>query len=302
MAVIRQPSGFLIMSKTNLLGETIPTQANEILDNAPDTPNSKTAVLLAFSGGNDSRTLAHVVKPWFDNSPYNLELAAIDTELSENGWKESIIDFAKWIGVPVTFWKGEGREYYRQYVELHGWPGNAMHSQIQNRLKGRAFRKMVMARRGEVGGCVWILSGIRKAESRKRQRLTSPYSYRENGLFINPLFYWSNAQVIDYMINNNIPESPFTQGDCKCGCTAKDAKSEWQNIEKNSPELMDFLLSLDNLCPWSWGNFDKAAHAITKQLDAGQQWLDSGGLEDFPVCADCWRSSLADEMSGLEDW
>lgn len=286
----------------NLFGEKIPTTPQEILKAAPDEPNSSNAVLLAFSGGNDSRTLAHVVKPWFDNSPYNLELAAIDTGLSESGWHESIVDFAEWVNLPVSFWHGEGREYYAKYVNQFGFPGNAMHHQIQTRLKGRAFYKMAMDRRGEVGGCVWILSGIRKAESRRRQRLTSPYSYRENGLFINPLFYWKNANVIDYMITHNIPESPFVQGDCKCGCTTKDASTEWANIAANSPDLRDFILNLDNPCPWAWGKFDKAAHAIRQQLDAGQSWLDNGSIEDFPVCADCWRSSLADEQSAMDDW
>lgn len=285
-----------------LFNEYLPVSVAEILQHAPELPNNKNAVLLAFSGGNDSRVLAHVVKSWFENSPYNLELAAIDTGLSEAGWRESVTDFAEWVGFPVSFWEGEGREYYSHYVENHGFPGNAMHRQIQTRLKGRAFYKMVMARRGEVGGCVWILSGIRKNESKKRQRLTSPYSKREGGLFINPLFYWTNAQVIDYMIDNGIPSSPYKQGDCKCGCTTPNADNEWANIKSHSPELYEFLTGLDNPCPWAWGKFDKAAHAVGKQLEAGQMWLDNGSLEDFPICRDCWRNSAADEMSGLEDW
>ena len=58
----------------------------EILDSTPLKPCSGT-VLLAFSGGNDSRTLAHVVKPWFDERRLQLELAAIDTGLYLGPWK-----------------------------------------------------------------------------------------------------------------------------------------------------------------------------------------------------------------------
>lgn len=47
----------------DLFGNVTPTTPAEILANAPEEPCAENAVLLAFSGGNDSRTLAHVVKP-----------------------------------------------------------------------------------------------------------------------------------------------------------------------------------------------------------------------------------------------
>lgn len=282
----------------NLLGEFIPTTPVEILENAPQKPNAPNAVLLAFSGGNDSRTLSHVVKDWFAGSDYALELAAIDTGLSMDGWKQSVEDYADWIGLPLSFWAGEGRDYYRQYVEHFGFPGQAMHSQIQTRLKGRAFAKMVRDR----GRPCWILSGIRKAESRKRQRLTSPYSLREGGLFINPLFYWSNGQVLDYMDAHDIPLAPGGQWDCKCGCTAKRPDSEWGEISKEAPCLLAFLQSLKNPRPWAWAKFDPQLYQQHRQMEAGQSWFDDGSIDNYPVCINCWRDREADELSALNEW
>lgn len=293
----------------NLFGETIPTTPSEILNNAPLQPCSENGVLLAFSGGNDSRVLAHVVKSWFEKSPYKLELAAIDTGLAMDGWRQSVIDFSKWLVLPVSFWTGEGKEYYTDLVNQRGWPGNVAHSEVQNHLKGRAYRKMVYDRRADTetpskaaGVAVWVLSGIRKYESQKRMLLKSPYSYREGAQFINPLFYWTNADVIDYMIDNDIPEAPGKQWDCKCGATVKNADAEWKDIEANAPCLRRYLESLDSQKPWGWGKFDKSAHASAKQAEAGQMWLDDGSIESFPTCINCWRNLVADEESAMKEW
>ena len=293
----------------NLFGKAIPTTPTEILDNVPVKPCSEAAVLLAFSGGNDSRALAHVAKSYFADTPYRLELAAIDTELSKDGWHEAVKDFAQWVDLPVTFWKGEGFTYYKKFVEANGFPGNAMHSQIQNRLKGRAFRKMVRDRRCgteksmlNAGLGVWILSGIRKFESQKRRLLTSPYSWREGGQFINPLFYWQNHEVIDYMIDYDVPFAPIKQMDCGCGATVKDRNAEWNEIQRHCPKLHKKLTGIKNPTAWGWGEFDPALSTIINQVTGGQMWLDDGSIESYPVCIGCERDQAADEQAGMENW
>lgn len=277
----------------NLLNETIPTIPEEIIDNAPCKPAGG-KVLVAFSGGNDSRVMAHVIKSL--DLPYILELAAIETKLSMDGWKQSVLDYSEWIGIPVSFWTGEGRDYYGPYVEAYGWPGNAEHSKVQNRLKGRAYRKMMMENRtgteGEMkaqGESVWILSGIRKYESQKRMMLKSPYSYREGIQFINPLFYWLNSDIDDYLKLRSIPPAPGKQWDCKCGATVKNAAAEWAEIEEKAPCLRHYLESLHNPMPWQWGEFDSSTSKALKQIDAGQLWFDDGTIESFPTCINCVR-------------
>lgn len=293
----------------DLFDEFIPQTPREILENAPMLPCTDTGVLLAFSGGNDSRCLAHVCKELLKATPFQLELAAIETGLQMEGWKQSVIEFAELIDLPVSFWQGEGRDFYKAEVAEYGFPGNPKHGKVQSRLKGRAYEKMFMSRRTntpkpmmDAGVSVWILSGIRKKESRKRELLTSPYSGRNGVLFINPLFYWDNAQVVDYMIKHNIPFSPFKQGDCKCGATVDDADSEWRDIEKNSPELCRFLNNLENPFPWGWGKFNKSAWAVVQQIKAGQQWFDDGSIASFPTCLNCERGLHADEESAMREW
>jgi 3'-phosphoadenosine 5'-phosphosulfate sulfotransferase (PAPS reductase)/FAD synthetase len=301
--------GECMTQQTNLFGEVVPMTPVEILEHAPTKPCRETAVLLAFSGGNDSRTLAHVVKPWFENSPYRLELAAIDTELSKDGWHDEVRAFADFIDLPLKFWKGEGFAYYKQFVEEKGFPGNAKHGEVQNRLKGRAFRKMIYARRSDTEGKmkgngvgVWILSGVRKYESKKRMLLKSPYSWREGAQFINPLFNWQNHQVLDYMIEHDIPFAPMIQMDCGCGATVKDPDHEWAEIEQKCPKLCSKIQGISNPMPWDWGKFDPKLHAILSRTDQSQMWFDDGTIESYPVCLGCERDARADEMDGLENW
>ena len=167
-----------------------------------------------------------------------------------------------------------------------------------------AYRSDTAGKMKAENKAVWILSGIRKFESRKRQLLKSPYSYREGVQFINPLFYWTNAQVIDYMIDHNIPEAPGVQWDCKCGATVKVATAEWQDIKKNAPCLQKYLESLENPMPWDWGKFDISAHKTQKQIESGQMrlWDDDGSLESFPTCVTCIRDLLAEDERALDDW
>ena len=294
----------------NLFGDDTTKTPEQIFTEAPALPCTAT-ILLAFSGGNDSRCLAHVTKKLFTNSPFRIELAAIDTQLGMDGWRESVLDFAKWIDLPVTFWGGEGRKFYSEWVEKNGWPGNVHHSIVQNRLKGRAYDKMYKAGRTATpavmrrdGVAVWILSGIRKYESQKRQRLVSPYSWREGALFINPLFYWHNEDVIDYMIANDVPFSPFTQGDCKCGATVKNPTQELADMQKNAPELSGFLESLRPNCAWKWGQFDRGAFDAAKAKAAGQGdlWQDDGSVSNFPSCINCTAALFEKEESVMEAW
>lgn len=286
--------GFLMGGKMrNVFGEKIPTLPSEIIEYSPLKPCGA-KILIAFSGGNDSRVMAHVIRSL--GLPYELELVAIETKLGMDGWKQSVIDYSEWIGIPVSFWVGEGRDYYGSYVEAYGWPGNAEHSKIQNRLKGRAYRKMMLANRtgteGQMkkrGESVWILSGIRKYESQKRMLLKSPYSYREGAQFINPLFYWLNSDIEKYLQQHNIPPAPGKQWDCKCGATVKNAAAEWEEIEEKAPCLRRYLESLDNPMPWEWGEFDSNTSKTLKQIDAGQMWFDDGTIESFPTCINCVR-------------
>jgi len=294
------------MYKQDLFGNRQPTTVREILAAAPYKPCNNHA-LLAFSGGNDSRAMAHVVKSL--GLPITLELSAIRTGLQMDGWEDSIRAFADWIDLPVSFWEGEGRGYYSGYVEQYGFPGSPVHGQIQTRLKGRAYYKMFMARRTDTetkmaqqGEAVWILSGIRQSESKKRQLLKTPYSHREGALFINPLFYWSNAQVADYLTGNNIPLAPGKQWDCKCGATVKHRSEEIADIENNAPCLREYLQGLNNPAPWAWGQFDSSAHSVEKQLQAGQQWLDDGSMASYPTCINCVRDALADDERAMREW
>ena len=285
--------------KVDLFGDSTPETDDEILAGIGDLSLSP-VVLVAFSGGNDSRALAIVAKTWAQRHGIDLRLAAIRTGLQMDGWESSVLAFARLAGLPVEFYTGQGRAYYTEFVEQFGWPGNAKHSQIQTRLKGRAFRRM----KKHYGTGLVVLSGIRKAESIRRSRLVSPYSTREGGRFVNPLFNWPDSRVYDCLDANGLPYAPGRQWDCKCGATAEDPAGEWAEIERVAPELHGYLCSLQNPAPWQWGQYNPKTHLVVRQLDAGQMSMfdDDGSLEAFPVCVACWRDKAARAEQAANDW
>lgn len=254
-------------------------------------PWNNSAVLILFSGGNDSRAMAHVVKPILESLGMGVELAAIDTGLGVDGWRDSIVSYSEWLGVNVSFWSGEGRGFYSSYVARNGFPSSPQHGLVQNRLKGRAMEKMVRDRRG--GGKVsrvWLLSGIRQLESRKRMGLISPFSRRGNGQFINPLFYWSNSKVADYLNENNIPLSAYNQGDCKCGATVRSAKAEMSDIRDNNPCLFSYLSSLGNVEEWG--------KPLSRRGVGNNKGVSSGKVSDYNLCVSCVSSLFAKDELG----
>lgn len=282
----------------NLFGEKVPHTAIEILKAIPQLSD---VVLVAFSGGNDSRVLAHVAAElWARPRGIDLRLAAIQTGLEMDGWRQSVEDYARWIGLPLEIYTGDGRKYYTKQVNKGGWPGNSKHGEVQIRLKGRAFRKMKKTH----GKGLVILSGVRKAESARRARLVSPFSTRETINFVNPLFNWSDAKTYDWLDEHHIPPAPGRQWDCKCGATARNAGAEWAEIESKAPELHGYLTGLRPPCSWSWGEFDKGAHAAAAAISAGQTSIfdDDGSLESFPVCVNCWRDTAAQDEAALNEW
>jgi tRNA(Ile)-lysidine synthase TilS/MesJ len=84
----------------NLLGEKLPIIPDEIIKNAPLKPCGKT-ILLAFSGGNDSRVLAYVIKNL--HLPYDVELVAIETELAWMDGNNLLLIFQNGLICPFHF-------------------------------------------------------------------------------------------------------------------------------------------------------------------------------------------------------
>lgn len=199
-------------------------QANKIIKKAIDEWQPVHIVIL-FSGGYDSMALAH----WCANN-YDGQLPistwSIDTCLSADGWTDYIEGVAEELNLPdFHIYRNEkGFAQYLEWVREYGCPrGLAGHKRAYARLKERAIDAIHMMYKTERSSKTLFLSGIRQSESREREKLTAPIQRmrKSNKVFANPLFCWSDEDVMRYRLDNDLPDNPFYStvsgsGDCQC--------------------------------------------------------------------------------------
>jgi 3'-phosphoadenosine 5'-phosphosulfate sulfotransferase (PAPS reductase)/FAD synthetase len=114
----------------------------------------------------------------------------------------------------------------------HGFPGPAAHGRAYNRLKERQI--MALLRESKAGhprrSRVLFLSGIRRAESRRRSK-REPINRLpgKSAVFVNPLIDWTGQDMLRYRREHRIPESEAAallhrSGECQCGAFANAAE------------------------------------------------------------------------------
>lgn len=105
---------------------------------------------------------------------------------------------------------------------LDGLPGPGVHHIMVNRLKNRCFEEVIARHRSFIGERFMLLSGIRRAESRSRQRITDPVDRKGGTVWVKPLLHWSNGEMNDYRADRELPRNPVSDnlgvsGECLCG-------------------------------------------------------------------------------------
>jgi 3'-phosphoadenosine 5'-phosphosulfate sulfotransferase (PAPS reductase)/FAD synthetase len=151
----------------------------------------------------------------------------------------------------------------------HGFPGPGAHGRAYNRLKERQIMTLLReSKQGHPRGArVLFLSGIRRAESRRRaKREAINRLARTSAVFVNPLIDWSGEEMRRYRAENRIPESPAAallhrSGECNCGAFAK-AEEERAMLRALYPEFFAGIEALEAQAQaagvrWCrWGGYD----------------------------------------------
>src|SRR5690606_33710059 len=115
-----------------------------------------------------------------------------------------------------------GFNEYVAWVEQNGQPYSRMgHTRAYARLKDRAIDAMKRDHKTHRYDRILFVSGIRKYESAERGTFESPFSRRGSGVFVNPLFYWRDEDLLAYRLEHDLPTNPFYEtvggsGDCQC--------------------------------------------------------------------------------------
>ena len=132
--------------------------------------------------------------------------------------------------------KRAGRVSAKRYGQApHGFPGPGQHGKAYSRLKERRIEEVLReAKQGRPRtSTVLFLSGIRRAESRRRSK-REPLSERGSAKFCSPLIDWSTERMGEYRARFELPRSDVAallhrSGECNCGAFAR-AREERQMI------------------------------------------------------------------------
>lgn len=238
------------------------------------------AVWCLFSGGNDSTVLTHRCREHYDG------LAFLDTGTAVPGVAEFVVAFAEWIGKPLRVM--HAGDAFRKLVlggnvrkngtveEGIGFPGPAMHSRSYRALKESQIRALL--RESKIGHSrrarVLFLSGIRRAESRRRSK-REPIDRLQGSaaIFANPLIDWTGADMRRYRTEHKLPESDAAalmhrSGECNCGAFAS-AAEERATMQLLYPEFFATIEALEREAEaaglqWCrWGGYDRDGKRAT---------------------------------------
>lgn len=216
-------------------------------------------VLLAFSGGEDSVILAHLMQSRADALVHvDTGIAVPDTlrhvEAVSAGWNRDLI-----VGRPEDKYEDLvlGNVLNKEGPRagepaLLGFPGPALHGKMYQRLKERALdsvRRGLVARRGRTrgrAGEIVQMAGMRWAESARRFRNASEIDPDGATTWVSPLVWWTDGHMREYRARyrcqldhdhaphrlcfpgalplNEVTEHLHMSGDCLCGAYAREGE------------------------------------------------------------------------------
>jgi 3'-phosphoadenosine 5'-phosphosulfate sulfotransferase (PAPS reductase)/FAD synthetase len=258
-----------------------------------------------FSGGNDSTVLAHRCREHYDGLAWidtGTAVPGVETFVREyaawiekplrilsagHAFRTMIIGDLVWWARFIAAHDREPTLTIEQLIardtarvgrasggELgqvpHGFPGPGAHGRAYNRLKERQI--MALLRESKIGHPrrtrVLFLSGIRRAESRRRSKRDAINRLPgKSAVFVNPLIDWTGEDMSGYRREHDLPESSASallhrSGECNCGAFAK-ADEERPMLQALYPDF--FAAVIESL--------EREAQA------AGVRWCRWGGYD-----------------------
>lgn len=260
---------------------------------AAQEEHKPTETFILYSGGNDSAVVLDVCTPFAD------AVVFINTGIAIPDAVEHARATAGRTGLPVI--ELEPPESYESLVlgRWDGLPGPGAHRYTYQRLKERAIEGLLRDRRSFTGERFMLLTGVRKAESKRRMGYKDPVNRKGGQVWVNPLLNWSNTEMLRYRIGHGLPVNPVSanlhmSGECMCGAMA----DQDQNREERAaiaffyPEFDDYLSELEHKayfkgCRYTeWGVKRPADDRMDPEVD-GQMSLGDVDADWSPLCQSC---------------
>jgi 3'-phosphoadenosine 5'-phosphosulfate sulfotransferase (PAPS reductase)/FAD synthetase len=271
-------------------------EAHEIVETAKDEHRPAKTFLL-FSGGNDSTVLADVCVGLADAVVYINTGIGIPDAVEHA--RETGAYYASTRGLP--FLELSPPESYESLVlgRWDGLPGPGAHRYTYQRLKERCVEALLRDHRTYDGERFMLLTGVRRAESRRRMGYSHPVDRKGGQVWVNPLFNWSNEAMRRYRDECELPVNPVSvnlhmSGECMCGAMADqgEPREERAAIRFFYPEFDAYLTSLeDRACAagasyCEWGVKRPDTNRMDPEID-GQLSIADIDPEWAPLCQSC---------------
>lgn len=232
--------------------------ANRIMDEAmmfvEDSGKRLVARCVLFSGGNDSSTLLHLMRPRADYAVH------VNTTIGVEQTRQYVRDtcFAMNLDLieafpPVSYedlvtGKARQKKDPSKPQWSGGFPGPGSHGFMFNRLKERALRTvrrdLVKFPRSER---VLFIAGTRLDESKRRFRNVSERDVEGSIVWVSPISNWSTRALNDYRKKFSVPRNEVSDlihmsGECLCGAFAH--PGELEELRMWFPETAAMIDSL----------------------------------------------------------
>jgi 3'-phosphoadenosine 5'-phosphosulfate sulfotransferase (PAPS reductase)/FAD synthetase len=258
--------------------------SKEIVDKAILDYKPK-AVVMMFSGGDDSLTAYHVARELGYKFDYvihgNTRTGIAETTLFSRNEVASLGD---------RYLEADAGKTYENYVLRKGFFGKGIdaHTFAYHLLKYNQFRRVVSEniRKKRRAFPILFINGARRLESDNRRiTMANPIKVDGSNVWVNIINEWDKPECISYLEGNGINRNPVAiqlcrSGECMCGTMqTKDDYNEAKILFPKWGSYMDELRkAVTDKFPWDWGeNINKQHHMEMKgQLNLFQ-----------PMCTGC---------------
>jgi 3'-phosphoadenosine 5'-phosphosulfate sulfotransferase (PAPS reductase)/FAD synthetase len=250
------------------------------------------AIVLALSGGNDSRAVYYAARA------LEIPITHILHIRTGTGIQETT-DWVRWFAnevAQIPYIEGDAGDTYERRVLANGFIGRGLdaHAIAFHLLKRDVLtRELAKLRQRKRNRPILILNGARLSESANRRKNLSdpirPDRLGSSNVWVNLLQHWDKLHCAAICDAHNAPQNPVARelcrsGECMCGTTQElSARAEASAL---FPEWGRWIDDLERRVmqdfPWGWGQPIPKTWSCEK---AGQLRLFDADFQ--PMCTDC---------------
>lgn len=284
------------------LGEAT-ADAHRIIRDA-ENEHEPTKRFLLFSGGDDSMILLHNL--WHQADAIVHINTGIGIAEAHEFAREAAAEY------PLPYIELTPPESYRDLVlgVWRGFPGPGAHRFTFIRLKERCIEQLLRDHRSYRGEPFVLLTGARKAESKRRMGHGQEVRRRGGQVWVNPLWSWTHEEMRLYREAFEVPRNPVAQhlhmsGECMCGAMADQDqnRSEREMVKFFFPAFEAGLCALEAEVRAAGLPYDEWGVKRPKEAVLDPDMLSFADLDPdwMPLCQGCENRPHAMVDSGSKD-